>query len=63
MDVKSTWIPTWHQMDHAWTSFIKHLLDVGLTQNRKTMALRMLTTVDLFYIIMCKDPLNKNSLK
>jgi hypothetical protein len=50
-------------MDHAWTSFIKHLLDVGLTQNRKTMTLRMLTTVDLFYIIMYKDPLNKNSLK
>ena len=33
-----------------------HLLEVGLTQNRKTMALKTLTIVDLFYIIMCEDP-------
>ena len=33
-----------------------HLLEVGLTQNRETMALRTLTTVDLFYFIMCEDP-------
>jgi hypothetical protein len=29
--------------------------EVGLTQNRKTTALRMLTTVDLFYFIMYED--------
>jgi hypothetical protein len=37
MDVKSTWIPTWHSMDHAswitWIIFKAHLLEVGLTQN------------------------------
>ena len=33
-----------------------HLLEVDLIQNRETMALRMLTTVDLFYFIMCEDP-------
>ena len=30
------------------TIFQNHLLEVGLTQNRETMALRMLTTVDWF---------------
>jgi hypothetical protein len=29
--------------------FKKYLLEVGLTQNRGTMALQLLTTVDLFY--------------
>jgi hypothetical protein len=29
---------------------------VGLTQNRETVALRTLTTVGLFYFIMCEDP-------
>ena len=33
-----------------------HLLEVGLTQNLETMALRMLTTVGLFYFNMCEDP-------
>ena len=33
-----------------------HLLEVGLTQNWETMALRTLTTVDLFYLIMCEGP-------
>ena len=33
-----------------------HLLEVGLTQNRETMALWNPTTIDLFYFIMCKDP-------
>jgi hypothetical protein len=60
MDVKSTWIPTWHPMDHVPWSLglfsIKHLLEVGLTQNRETMALRMLTIIDLFYFIVCEDP-------
>ena len=39
----------------TWTYFKNHLLEVGLTQNRETMALQMLTTVDLFYFIMCED--------
>ena len=38
-----------------WIIFKNHLLKVGLTQNRDTMALRMLTTVDLFYFIMVED--------
>ena len=33
MDVKSTWIPTWHQMDQVSWSLENHLLTVGLTQN------------------------------
>ena len=39
-----------------WIIFKNHLLEVGLTQNRETMALQTLTTVDLFYFIMCEDP-------
>ena len=31
-------------------------MEVGLTQNRVTMALRKLTTIDLFYFIMIEDP-------
>ena len=38
-----------------WTIVKNHLLEVGLTQNRETMALRTLTTVDLFYFTMCED--------
>jgi hypothetical protein len=30
------------------TLFKNHLFEVGLTQNRETVALQMLTTVDLF---------------
>ena len=55
MDGKSTWIPTLHWMDHVfmvmvtWIVFKNHLLEVGLTQNCwRSMALRTLTTVDLF---------------
>ena len=40
----------------TWTIFNNHLLEVGLTQNRETMALEMLTTFGLFYFIMCEDP-------
>ena len=41
----------------TWTIFKNRLLEVGLTQNwQETMALRTLTTVDLFYYIMCEDP-------
>ena len=32
----------------TWTTFKNHLLEVGLTQNRETMALRTLTPIDLF---------------
>ena len=40
----------------TWIIFINHLLEVGLTQNQETMTLQMLTTIDLFYFIMCEDP-------
>ena len=40
----------------TWTIFKNHLLEVGLTQNQEIMALRTLTTVDLFYFNMCEDP-------
>jgi hypothetical protein len=61
MDVMSAWSPTWHRMGSCfmvtWTVFKPHLLEVGLTRNYlETMALRMLTTVDLLYFIMCEDP-------
>ena len=39
----------------TWTILKNHLLEVGLTQNWETMALRTLTTVDLFYFIKCED--------
>jgi hypothetical protein len=39
----------------TWIIFKNHLLEVGLTQNRETMTLWMLTTVDLFYFIMHED--------
>ena len=39
----------------TWTIIKNHLLKVGLTQNWDTMALRMLTTIGLFYSIMCED--------
>ena len=38
-----------------WTIFKNHLLEVGLTQNQDTMALQMLTTVDLFYFTIRED--------
>ena len=44
-------------MFHGHLDYFKnHKLEVGLTQNRGTMTLQMLTTVDLFYCIMCEDP-------
>ena len=58
--VKSSWVPTWHRMDHvSWSLGLfsqNCLLEVGLTQNWETMALQMLTTVDLLCFIMCDDP-------
>ena len=40
----------------AWIIFKNYLLEVGLIQNRETMALQTLTLVDLFYFIMREDP-------
>ena len=40
----------------TWIVFKNYLLEVGPTQNRDTMALRTLTTTDLFYFILCEDP-------
>jgi hypothetical protein len=40
----------------TWAIFKNHLLEVGLTQNREIMVLRMLTTIDLFYVNRCEDP-------
>ena len=60
MDVKSTWIPTLHRMDHvSWSLGLfskNHLLEVSLTQNQETKALQTLPTVGLFHFIMCEDP-------
>ena len=59
MDVKCTWIPTWHQIDHvSWSldCFQKPSLEGRPTQNQETMALWMLTTIEFFYFIMCEDP-------
>jgi hypothetical protein len=60
MDVKSTWIPTWHPMHHvSWSLdlfFKTCLLEVDLTKNWQIMALQMLTTVNLFYLTVCEDP-------
>ena len=47
-------------MDHVfmvtWLVFQNHLLEVGQTQNRESMALRALTTIGLFYFIVREDP-------
>ena len=66
-DVKFTWIS--HMALNGscfmvtWITFKNHLLDVSLTQNQETMALRTLTTVDLFYLIMCEDPCEEKLLE
>ena len=39
-----------------WIIAKNHLLEVGLTQNRETMAIWTLTNVDLFYFIIIEDP-------
>ena len=36
--------------------FQNSLLEVGATQNRETMALQTLTTIDCFYFTMREDP-------
>jgi hypothetical protein len=38
-----------------WIIVKNQLLEVRLTQNRETIALQTLTTVELFYSIMCED--------
>ena len=40
-----------------------HLLEVSLTQIRETRSLTTLTTVDLYYFIMCEDPHEQKLLK
>ena len=40
----------------TWTIQKNHLLEVGLTQNRETVTLQTLTTIGVFYFIMCEDP-------
>jgi hypothetical protein len=40
----------------TWTILKNHILEASLTQNRETMAFQMLTTIKLFYYIMCEDP-------
>ena len=69
-DVKSTWVPSYMASNAScfmvtWSIFKNHLLEVGgLTQNRReTMALRTFTAIGLFYIIMCEDLHDRNSLK
>ena len=39
----------------TWTIIKTYLLEVDLTQDRETVILQTLTTVDLFYFIMCED--------
>jgi hypothetical protein len=39
-----------------WIIFKNHLLEIGQTQNRETVVLRTLTTIDLLCLIMCEDP-------
>ena len=59
VDVNPTWFSTWHQKDRVSRSlglFPKnHLLEVGLTQSKETIAFQMLTIVNLCYFIMCED--------
>ena len=58
MDIQSTWIHSYMASGFMVTRMIfkNHLLEVGLAKNWETMELRMLTTVNVFYFIMCEDP-------
>ena len=40
----------------TWINFKNPLLEVSLSKTWETMALRTITTVDLFYFIKCEDP-------
>ena len=53
---KTTSALFYHVSTSAQIIFKNNVLEVGLTQNRETMALQMLTTINLFYSIMCEDP-------
>ena len=44
----------------TWLIFKNHFMEVGLPQNRETMALQMHTTVELLYFIICENPHEKN---
>ena len=39
----------------TWIIFKNHMLEVGLTQKWEIVALRILTTVDLFYYVVLED--------
>ena len=43
--------------------FKNHLLEASLTQNWETMALRTLTTVELFYFNTSEDPREQKSIE
>ena len=53
-------LPTWHRMDHVswvtWIIFKNHFLEVGIVQNRETMAFYTVAAVGLFCFIVCEDP-------
>jgi hypothetical protein len=40
----------------TWPIFYNHFLEIGLSLNWETLALRNLTAVDLLYFIMCEGP-------
>ena len=68
MDVKSTWILAWHQMDHvSWSLGLftkKNLLEIGLTQNWKTTAFQNAHKPLIYSILSCvKTHMNKILLK
>ena len=55
------WMQSLHDIEWlyfmvTWIIFKYNLLEVGLTQNQDTMAPLILTTINLFYFIMCGDP-------
>ena len=45
----------WIMVHGHFDIFKNHLLELGLTQIRETMTLRMLTIVGLFYFIICSN--------
>ena len=40
----------------TWITFKNHLLEVRLTRNHETIALRTPTPIGLFNLTMCEDP-------
>ena len=47
----------------TWIISKNHVLELDLTQNRETMALRTLMTVRLLYLTMCEDRMNKKFIE